>query len=109
MLASAEAEHVIFIFVLMARSLLNIAYLMPVVARGFFAEPKPDVHGSDHHDDLHDEQAHSVWHGLRFGAVREAPPFCLFAMAITSVGCIALFFYADKIFRLLAPIAGIKG
>ena len=107
MLASAESGHVIFIFVLMASSLLNIAYLMPVVARGFFAELKP--HSDDHDHDQHDEQAHSVWHGLRIGTIREAPLFCLFAMAITSVGCIALFFYADKIFRLLAPIAGIKG
>jgi len=105
MLASADSGHVIFIFVLMASSLLNIAYLMPVVARGFFAELKP--HPNDH--DQHDEQAHSMWHSLRIGTIREAPLFCLFAMAITSVGCIALFFFADKIFRLLAPIAGIKG
>ena len=107
MLSAAEADQMLFIFVLMASSLLNIAYLMPVVARGFFAEPKPP--SDDHANDHHDEQAHSVWHGLRFGTIREAPPFCLFAMAITSLGCITLFFYADHIFRLLAPIAGIKG
>ena len=105
MLASADSGHVIFIFVLMASSLLNIAYLMPVVARGFFAELKP--HPNDH--DQHDKQSHSMWHSLRIGTIREAPLLCLFAMAITSVGCIALFFFADKVFRLLAPIAGIKG
>ena len=37
MLASAEAGYTIFIIVFMMSSLLNIAYLMPVVARGFFA------------------------------------------------------------------------
>jgi len=110
MLASAEAGQVVFIFVLMASSLLNVAYLMPVVARGFFAKPKPDTdgHGEDHHEE-HGHHGHSVWHGLRIGSIREAPPFCLFAMAVTSIGCVTLFFYADKIFRLLAPVAGIKG
>jgi multicomponent Na+:H+ antiporter subunit D len=107
MLAAADAEHAIFMFVFMASSLLNIAYLMPVVARGFFARTKPEP--SDHGDGRHEESEHSIWRGLRIGTMREAPPFCLFAMAITSLGCIALFFYADWIFRLLAPVAGIGG
>jgi multicomponent Na+:H+ antiporter subunit D len=107
MLAAADSQHVIFIFVFMASSLLNIAYLMPVVARGFFAKSKPDSHDNDDHH--HDESAHSPWHGLRFGTIREAPPFCLLAMTITSIGCVVLFLYADKIFQLLAPIAGLKG
>jgi multicomponent Na+:H+ antiporter subunit D len=107
MLASADSGHVIFIFVFMASSLLNIAYLMPVVARGFFSKAKPDMdgHGNDHHND----HAPNPWHGLCIGTIREAPPFCLFAMGITSVGCVMLFFYADKIYQLLAPIAGLKG
>ncbi|MDA1323562.1 MAG: monovalent cation/H+ antiporter subunit D family protein [Proteobacteria bacterium] len=107
MLAAADAKHVIFIFVFMASSLLNIAYLMPVVARGFFVKANPET--DEHQDKHHDDRAHNPWHGVRFRNVREAPPFCLFAMAITSAGCIALFFYADKIFQLLAPIAGLKG
>jgi multicomponent Na+:H+ antiporter subunit D len=107
MLAAADAQHVIFIFVFMASSLLNIAYLMPVVARGFFIKPSPEGDGRNH--DHHDEQSHNPWHGLRVGAIREAPPFCLFAMTITSIGCVVLFIYADKIYHLLAPIAGLKG
>jgi multicomponent Na+:H+ antiporter subunit D len=105
MLAAADAGQVIFIFVFMISSLLNIAYLMPLVARGFFSEAKDNGH--HHEDDHHGEP--SFWNGVRFGNVREAPPFCLLAMAITSVGCVLLFFYADKIYRLLAPVAGIQG
>jgi multicomponent Na+:H+ antiporter subunit D len=105
MLAAAEAGQIIFMFVFMISSLLNIAYLMPLVARGFFIEAKDDGHHhkDDHHGDV------NFWNGLRFGNIREAPPFCLLAMAITSIGCIMLFFYADKIYRLLAPVAGIQG
>jgi multicomponent Na+:H+ antiporter subunit D len=105
MLAAADAGQVIFMFVFMISSLLNIAYLMPLVARGFFSEAKDNGH--HHEDDHHGEP--SFWNGVRFGNVREAPPFCLLAMAITSVGCVLLFFYADKIYRLLAPVAGIQG
>lgn len=109
MLASADAGHTIFIFVFMASSLLNIAYLMPVVARGFFAKTKPDQASHGHDEDHHDAHPANPWHTLCIGNIREAPPFCLFAMAITSFGCVMLFFYADRIYRLLAPIAGLPG
>lgn len=105
MLGAAEADQVIFIFVLMASSLLNIAYLMPIVGRGFFAKTKD--RGGTHEGDTH--EIVSPWHSLRFGEIREAPPFCLFAICITSIGCLALFFYADRIYQLLAPVAGVQG
>ena len=103
MLSASEAGLLFFMFVFMASSLLNIAYLMPVVARGFFAPAKQEGH--------HDEGQRPVgfWNGVSFGNIREAPPFCLLAMTITSVGCILLFFHADKIYRMLAPVAGIQG
>ncbi|MBO39339.1 MAG: cation:proton antiporter, partial [Rhodospirillaceae bacterium] len=105
MLSAAEAGHIIFMLVFMLSSLLNIAYLMPLVARGFFAEVKDNAKNVK---DTHDEKI-NFWNGVRIGGIREAPPFCIFAMAITSAGCILLFFYADKIYRLLAPVAGIQG
>jgi multicomponent Na+:H+ antiporter subunit D len=105
MMGAVDANQVIFIFVFMASTLLNIAYLMPVVARGFFVKARSDDHDHDHHHN----QTHNPWHGWRFGTIREAPPFCLFAMTVTSIGCVWLFFYADRIFGLLAPIVGIKG
>ena len=105
MLSAAEAGQIIFMFVFMLSSLLNIAYLMPLVARGFFAEAKDNAKILK---ETHSEKV-NFWNGVRIGNIREAPPFCIFAMAITSTGCILLFFYADKIYRLLAPVAGIQG
>ncbi|MEE2999930.1 MAG: proton-conducting transporter membrane subunit [Pseudomonadota bacterium] len=103
MLSSAESGYIIFLIVFMASSLLNIAYLMPVVVRGFFADTKPSKNSHDDHSENVD-----FWQGLQIGTIREAPPFCLLAITLSSIGCIVLFIYADSIYQLLAPIAGLK-
>ena len=103
MLSSVEAGYIVFMVIFMVSSLLNIAYLMPIIGRGFFASPKPGQHS--HEDQI---KTTDFWSGLSFGTVREAPPLCLLAMFLSSLGCIALFFYADLIFRLLAPVAGLN-
>ena len=114
-LSAAEADQIVFIVVLMVSSLLNVAYLMPIVGRGFFRPAKPDGHAAHDHDEDgghgsgQDAAPHNFWHGLRIGELREAPPFCLLAMGVTSIGCIALFLYADRIYDLLAPVAGLTG
>ena len=69
--------------VLIASSLLNIAYLMPVVARAFFV-PLP----ADRPDP----------------GIQEAPLFCLVPLCLTALGCFALFFMADGLYELLAPL-----
>ena len=103
MLSSAEAGYAIFLIVFMVSSLLNIAYLMPIVARGFFLNPKPSKNShNDHSENL------GFWHSLQIGSIKEAPPFCLLAMTLSSLGCIVLFIYADYIYQLLAPISGLK-
>ena len=94
-MGAAEAGQPIFIGVLMISSLLSIAYLMPVVARAFFFEARPDAHG-DHHGHGHAEE----------GGLHEAPLLCVVPLCLTAVGCIVLFFYAEGIQTLLAPIAG---
>jgi multicomponent Na+:H+ antiporter subunit D len=66
----------------MGSSLLNVAYLMPLPIRGFFTQPEGE------------EQTE----------IREAPLFCLLPICLTAVGCVALFFYADEIYRLLLPL-----
>ncbi len=104
-LSSAEAGHLIFIIVLMVSSLLNVAYLMPVVGRGFFLPEKND--NSEHKERI-DKAQKDFWRGISIGEIHEAPPFCLFAIAITCLGCILLFFYADSIYRFLLPITGIQ-
>ena len=103
MLSSAEAGYTIFLIVFMVSSLLNIAYLMPIVARGFFLNPKPSKNShNDHSENL------GFWDGFQIGTIKEAPPFCLLAMTLSSLGCIVLFIYADYIYQLLAPISGLK-
>ena len=110
-LGAAEADQLIFIAVLMVSSLLNIAYLGPVFARAFFGPPDKaadgvaDAHGHD--ADAHDHGAGSAatWQP-RFGAgrIKEAPLFCVIPLWITALGCIALFFFADRLYDMLAPI-----
>lgn len=80
MVASVDTGHQIMIAVLMISSLLNVAYLLPLVARGFFlgsTEGKP---------------------------LAEAPLLCWLPPAITAIGCIVLFFFAGEIEAFLFPI-----
>ncbi len=83
-LGALEAHQPLIVAVLMISSLLNIAYLMPLVARAFFASPGDA----------------GAYRGLR-----EAPFFCLAPLCLTAAACLALFFYADVIYHLLTPIA----
>lgn len=84
-LAAARTGHQLMVAVLMISSLLNIAYLMPIVARAFFLPPADA-----------DEKP----------GIREAPLLCLLPLSITAIGSVVLFFFADELYRLLAPIAG---
>lgn len=81
-LGAAEAHQVALIVVLMISSLLNIGYLLPVAIRAFFLpenqEEKPKM--------------------------KEAPVFCIVPICVTAIGCIALFFFADELYRMLLPI-----
>ena len=81
-LGAAEAQQPLLVAVLMISSLLNIAYLMPVVARGFFLAP-------DEADEIR---------------IKEAPLFCLIPLCVTAVSSLLLFFGAEQIYELLAPI-----
>jgi multicomponent Na+:H+ antiporter subunit D len=99
-LGAAEIGQPIFVLVLMASSLLSVAYLMPIVVRAFFFEPDeneaakaPDsgeAHASEH--DHHD-------HG-------EAPLMVLVPLCLTALGSFAAFFFADTIYALLKPMFG---
>jgi multicomponent Na+:H+ antiporter subunit D len=81
-LGAADAQQLVFVAVLMVSSLLNVAYLMPIAIRGFFAYPE----------------------GEGQAEIREAPLFCVVPLSLTAVGCVALFFFADEIYRLLTPL-----
>jgi len=77
--------------VLIVSSLLNIAYLLPVVAQAFFA-PLPQTNTDARHGDAPVQ------------GIQEAPLLCLIPICVTALGCLALFFYADTIYQLLKPM-----
>jgi len=86
LVGAADAQQMAMILVLLVSSLLNVAYLVPVAARGFF-RGRPGFENSGH------------------VAISEAPLFCVVPLCMTAAGCVLLFFYADALYALLSPIA----
>ena len=87
-LGAAEAYQWPLVAVLMISSLLNIAYLIPIVVRGFFFAPAD---------------------GTEDPKIKEAPLLCVVPLCVTGAGGFALFFFADQIYHLLTPIAPVAG
>ena len=85
-LAAANAEIWTVIGVYMLSSLLNVWYLLSIVAKGFFAPA----------DELSDRVQPKI---------QEAPILCVLPPCLTALGCLALFFFAEHIVELLRPIA----
>jgi len=83
-MGAVSAGHVIVVAVLMVSSLLNIAYLIPVVIRAFFAGPSANSPGET--------------------KIKEAPLFCLIPLCITAAGCLLLFFFANDLYRFVTAI-----
>ena len=82
-----DADEWILLAVLLLSSLLNIAYLLTIPMRGFFAKPAV-VEGHAHgHDDVH-----------------EASLSIRIALTIVSLGCILLFFFPDRLHSLAEEI-----
>ena len=98
-IGALEAHQAIFVGVLMLSSLLNVAYLLPIPLQAFFGKPADDGHA--------DAAGHGhvpPRYGPRIGEMREAPWPCLIAIAITTIGCIVLFFAPHPLVALLQPI-----
>ncbi|HOW74400.1 MAG TPA: proton-conducting transporter membrane subunit [Candidatus Competibacteraceae bacterium] len=81
---TADAGQWAMMAVLLVSSLLNVAYLLPIAARGFFAP---------------------LTHETGEVSVRETPLACIVPLCLTASGCVLLFFSADALYTLLAPIA----
>jgi multicomponent Na+:H+ antiporter subunit D len=79
MQGTLESGYLILMGVLMVSSLLNIAYLLPIPVRGFFART-----------DNNDENS----------GIKEAPWPSLLAIAITASGCILLFIFPQALYDL---------
>lgn len=89
LVGAAEANQLVLMGVLMLSSLLSVAYLLPVFARGFFTPEAEALHGANWRE-----------------RISEAPLFCVLPPAITAIGCFVLFFYTGEIVTFLAPIVG---
>ena len=83
-LGTVETGQWLLLSALLISSLLNIAYLLPVPVKGFFGKA-PD--------------------GTAYTNIKEAPPSCLIAMAITAMACLLLFFFPDPFYRLAQTAA----
>jgi len=82
-LGTLEADELALLGVLMASSLLNVAYLLPIPIRAFFSKPAD---------------------GETITGIREAPWPSVAALVFTALGCIVLFFYAEPLYRLAHAI-----
>lgn len=82
-MGAADTGHWILIAVLMVSSLLNVAYLLPIVGRGFFLSSPDIAKGAPMA-----EPGILVW----------LPP------ALTAFGCLLLFFFAGTIQTFLMPL-----
>jgi multicomponent Na+:H+ antiporter subunit D len=80
LLGAIEAHQMVLVMVLLASSLLNAAYFLPIVYRGFFAGPQEDGTGR---------------------RIKEAPLFCLIPLTITALASVGLFFYPDVLLQLV--------
>ena len=88
--ATLDAGQTALAAVLVVSTLLNVAYLIPIPILAFFSKP-----GGEPADA-----------GPKGGtAISEAPAWCLIALSFAALGCIALFFWADRAFQLLQSIA----
>jgi len=92
MVAAADAQQQIMIVVLMASSLLNVAYLLPIFVNGFFSPAEgrgsKAINGNPN------------WRER----LSEAPLLCMLPICITALGCIVFFFYAGEVADFLSPI-----
>ena len=79
-IGALDAGYQFAVAVFMISSLLNVAYLLPIVSRAFFM-PLP---GTD--------DATPV-------KIKEAPIACVIPICITAFGCLLLFFFADYVYN----------
>lgn len=83
---SLDAGHWVLVVVFMLSSLLNIAYLLPIPLRAFFP-------GEGHHADDHP-------------GIHEAPLPSLIAIAITTLMCLLLFLFPQRLYDLARAVGG---
>ena len=85
-LGGLEGGHGFVLAVLMSSTLLNVAYLMPIVGRAFFPlHPRTRGDGSPE-------------------GIAEAPKLCVIPLGITAALCVVLFFLAGDLEAMLSEL-----
>ncbi|MEL6287906.1 MAG: proton-conducting transporter membrane subunit [Pseudomonadota bacterium] len=107
---SAEAGHTFLIAAVMISSLLNVAYLLPIVVQGFYRFPGSSSvpssgsgPGSGTPAKDGPPEASTGNDGGLLAGVREAPLFCVIPLVFTALGCVALFFFSGDVVAFLEP------
>ena len=81
-MGALDAGYAFAVAVLMISSLLNVAYLLPIVGRAFF-RPLPGVADGEP------------------VTIKEAPLACVVPLSLTALACLVLFFAAEPIAQLI--------
>lgn len=84
-IGALDAGYQFAVAVFMISSLLNVAYLLPIVSAAFF-KPLPGV-----------AEGESV-------KIKEAPLACVIPICITAFGCLAMFFLAGELYDFISLI-----
>lgn len=87
MMGSIDATQWIIVGALLLSSLLNIAYLIPVAARAFYAGPQTPGANPGQPD-----------------SISEAPMLCVVPLCITAAGSVLLFFFGDSLNHFISLI-----
>jgi multicomponent Na+:H+ antiporter subunit D len=90
-----SGEHWLAVGVLIASTLLNAGYFLPIVWRAFFRAPPAD----EAHDDHGDAHGHHGPHG-------EAPVIMVVAQTTTAALTVLLFLYHEPVLALARHVAG---
>jgi multicomponent Na+:H+ antiporter subunit D len=84
LIGAIEGHQLLLIAVLLTSSLLNAAYFLPIVYRGFFA---------------------AASEGTEEG-FKEAPLFCIVPLSLTALASLTMFFYPDIFVKLIRLALG---
>ncbi len=84
LMGSIDATQWVIVGALLFSSLLNIAYLIPIAARAFYAAPES-------------KGSHSF-------TIAEAPMLCVVPLCITAAGSVLLFFFGDSLNQFISLI-----
>ena len=102
-LGSLEAREIPILVVLLASTLLNAAYFLPISYKAFFEEPEKGYAGNSHNDDTH---GHSDSHGhgdAPHEEIREIPMIAI-PLVITAIISTLIGIYPDYILSLARDV-----